>query len=84
MSDQTPSSDPGPSRKKDPRRDLQEWNRLTQLVFEFLGYLAVMGYVGWLIDKRYGSNGNGLFGGLMLGLGAWIYRVIRVYRSLYK
>lgn len=83
MSDQPPSPRRPPS-KKDDDRDRREWSRLSQLVFEFLGYMAVLGYVGWMLDERYGWNGNGLFGGLMLGLVAWIYRVLRIYRNLFK
>lgn len=83
MSDQTPSSRPEPPQRKG-RGDAQEWSRLSQLVFEFLGYLAALGYAGWALDQRYGWNGHGLFGGLMVGLAAWIYRVLRVYRNLFK
>lgn len=80
MSDQSPSPRQSPS-KKDGQ---QEWSRLSQLAFEFLGYLAALGYVGWVLDERYGWDGNGLFGGLMFGLAAWIYRVLRVSRNLFK
>lgn len=57
---------------------------MTQLVFELLGFLAVLGYLGWMVDQRYNWNGRGLFGGLMLGLVAWIYRVLRVTREMFK
>ncbi len=72
-----------PSREED-RERANEWSRFGQLAFEFLGYLAVLGYLGWLLDGRYGWNGRGLFGGLMLGMAAWIYRVVRVTRGLFK
>lgn len=62
----------------------REWTRLSQLVFEFLGYLAVLGYLGWLLDQHYGWNGRGLFAGLMVGMVAWIYRVLRVTRGMFK
>ncbi len=68
----------------DDQRRASEWTRISQLVFEFLGYLAVLGYLGWLLDQRYNWNGRGLFGGLMLGLVAWIYRVLRVTRGMFK
>lgn len=48
------------------------------LVTEFLGYLLVLGYLGHRADQHYGWSGRGLFVGLMLGLTAWIYRVIRL------
>ncbi len=69
---------------EDDRQRAGEWSRLTQLVFEFLGYIAVLGYMGWLLDQRYDWNGRGLFAGLMLGMVAWIYRVLRVTRGLFK
>ena len=82
------SDDPQSPRRQPPededRGRAREWSRLGQLAFEFLGYLLVLGYVGWLLDQRYGWNGRGLFGGLMLGLVAWIYRVLRVTRNLFK
>ncbi len=68
----------------DDQRRAGEWSRISQLVFEFLGYIAVLGYLGWLLDQRYSWNGRGLFGGLMLGLVAWIYRVLRVTRGMFK
>ena len=70
--------------KNDDRNGTREWSRLSQLVFEFLGYLAVLGYLGWLLDQRYNWNGSGLFTGLMIGMVAWIYRVLRVTRGLFK
>ncbi len=78
-----PRSPRRPPSEEDDRR-AGEWSRLTQLVFEFLGYLAVLGYMGWLLDQRYDWNGRGLFAGLMLGMVAWIYRVLRVTRGLFK
>jgi Putative F0F1-ATPase subunit Ca2+/Mg2+ transporter len=83
MSDQPPAPRQPPS-KKDDDRETREWHRLSQLVVEFLAYLAVLGYAGRAIDERYGWNGNALFGGLMLGLAAWIYRVLRIYKNLFK
>lgn len=47
------------------------------LAIEFLAYLLVLGYVGHWLDERYGWDGKGLMGGLMLALVAWVYRVIR-------
>ncbi len=62
----------------------REWSRYSQLAIELLGYLAVMGYAGWWLDQRYGWKGRGLFVGLMFGLAAWIYRVLRVTKGLFK
>lgn len=79
-----PRSRRRPPSGEDDRQRAGEWSRLTQLVFEFLGYIAVLGYMGWLLDQRYDWNGRGLFAGLMLGMVAWIYRVLRVTRGLFK
>jgi hypothetical protein len=54
------------------------------LAIELLGYLGVMGYAGWWLDERNGWKGRGLFIGLMFGLAAWIYRVLRVTKGLFK
>ncbi len=70
--------------KDDDRNGTSEWGRFSQLAFEFLGYIAVLGYLGWLLDQRYNWNGSGLFAGLMIGMVAWIYRVLRVTRGLFK
>ncbi|MFQ5415179.1 MAG: AtpZ/AtpI family protein [Phycisphaerae bacterium] len=83
MSLERPSQRREPSDDDDEQR-ASEWQRMSQLAFEFLGYLLILGYAGWLLDQRYGWNGRGLFGGLMLGLATWIYRVLRVTRKLFK
>ncbi len=54
------------------------------LTIEFLAYLAVLGYFGHWLDGRYGWGGKGLAGGLMLALVAWIYRVLRLTRRMWK
>jgi F0F1-type ATP synthase assembly protein I len=71
---------PGPSPDKDKLHVGMAWS----LVFEFLGYMAILGYGGWLLDQRYGWQGRGLFVGLVLALAAWIYRVIRQTWHLFK
>lgn len=71
---------PGPS----PDRDKLHIGTAWSLVIEFLGYMAILGYGGWLLDQRYGWNGRGLFAGLVLALVAWIYRVLRQTWHLFK
>lgn len=65
-----------------------DWQRLAKiaahLALEFLGYLAVLGYAGYRLDERYGWRGRGLFGGLMLAMVAWMYRVVRMSWKLFK
>ena len=53
------------------------WLRQYALVFEFLVYLALLGYIGFKADERYGSEPWGLFGGLLLALALGLYRMIR-------
>jgi hypothetical protein len=76
---------PPPRRRpqKDDHRQPAEWIRLSRLVIEFLGYLAVLGYLGWRRDQEYGWNGRGLLGGLLVGLAAWIYRFVRATRRYF-
>lgn len=54
------------------------------LTIEFLAYLALLGYGGHRLDGHYGWGGKGLAGGLMLALAAWIYRVLRLTRRMWK
>ena len=53
------------------------WIRQYVLVVEFLGALAVLGYLGYRADLKYGSGPWGLFAGLMLALATSVYRMIR-------
>lgn len=53
------------------------WLRMYALVFEFLAYLAVLGYAGWWLDERRGWQPWGLLTGLLLGTGMGIYRMMR-------
>lgn len=53
------------------------WLRMYAVVFEFLAYLGVLGYVGWWLDERRGWSPWGLLGGLLLGLALGLVRMIR-------
>ena len=83
MPDEQSPSEKESSGEKD-RRQASEWHRLSGLAFEFLAYIGVLGYLGWRLDQHYGWNNWGLFGGLVLGLVAWIYRVLRQTRDLFR
>jgi len=63
---------------------MASWIRQYALVLEFLGMLAVLGYVGYRLDLRYGWSPWGLFGGLMTALVAGVYRMLREGRRLNK
>lgn len=69
---------------KDDDREQKEWARLSQLAFEFIGYIGALGYGGWWLDERYGTDGRYLLWGLLLGLVAWIYRFLRETWHLFK
>jgi F0F1-type ATP synthase assembly protein I len=60
------------------------WVRQYAVVLEFLVALAVLGYAGWWLDERRGTNPWGLFGGLMAGTAYGLYRMIREANRLEK
>jgi len=53
------------------------WMRMYAVVFEFLAYLGVLGYLGCWLDERRGWSPWGLLGGLFLGLALGLVRMIR-------
>lgn len=75
------SAPPSRSAQQKKNADL-EWKRYLGLVYELFAYLLVLGYVGMEIDRRKGWNGKGLACGLLLGLAAWTYRVLKVTKSI--
>ncbi len=82
-----PDDAPSPRRQRSRENDQKkagEFGRMGQLAVEFLGYLLVCGYAGWWLDRQKGWNGRGLFIGLLVATAAWIYRVLRVTRNLFK
>lgn len=86
MAERPPSPRRKPSKpggQDEDRKAVREWSRLSSLAFEFLGYLAVLGYIGHRLDERNQWNGKGLFIGLMVGMAAWIYRVLRVSTDMF-
>lgn len=72
-----------PPRDDKPRGSMPlGWFRGYALVFEFLAYLGVLGYLGWWLDERYLWEPWGLFGGLLAGLGFGLFRMIREFNRL--
>jgi hypothetical protein len=51
------------------------WARQYFLVFEFLAYLALFGYLGARLDARYRCEPWGLLGGLLLATAVGVYRM---------
>ncbi len=54
------------------------------LAIEFVAYLLVLGYAGRWLDQHYHWNGRGLLVGLLLGMVAWFYRVLRQTWHLFR
>ncbi len=63
-------------REKDARL-IGSWIRQGTIVLEFLGCLGLCGYGGYWIDRRWGAAPWGLLGGLLVGMGAGLYLMIR-------
>lgn len=51
--------------------------RYAGMVFEFVGLLLVLGYVGNKVDEKYGSDPWGLLGGLLVGMGFGLYTMVK-------
>lgn len=82
-----PDDAPSPRRQRSNENDkklAREFGLGYQLAFEFVGYLLVCGLAGRWLDQARGWNGRGLFIGLLVAMGAWIYRVLRTTRGLFK
>jgi F0F1-type ATP synthase assembly protein I len=52
------------------------------VVFEFLAYIGVLGYLGWWLDQRRGWSPWALLCGLLLGVALGLYRMIRESKRL--
>jgi len=53
------------------------WLRQYSMVFEFLGGLALLGYIGFRLDESRGWSPWGMLTGLLLGMGVGLWRMIR-------
>lgn len=58
------------------------WVRGYALVFEFLAYLGVLGYIGWQLDARKETQPWGLLGGLLLGMILGLIRMVREAKKM--
>ncbi|MDA0666259.1 MAG: AtpZ/AtpI family protein [Planctomycetota bacterium] len=57
---------------------MREYARLSSLGFEFSATVALLGWLGWLLDEWTGLSESfpaGLLLGVFLGLGLGIYRM---------
>jgi F0F1-type ATP synthase assembly protein I len=80
-------SDPNRRDQDDFRKSagvVQSWIRQAAQVFEFLAALGAGGFVGHRIDERSGSGPWGLLVGLLLGMAAGLYLMLRESKRLEK
>lgn len=53
------------------------WRQLADIGWDFVGALAVFGFIGWWIDERYETQPVALLVCLILGIVGASYNVIR-------
>lgn len=77
-------AEPDDRRKRNDNRGgiVTAWMRQYVLVLEFLATLAILGYIGHVVDQRYGLGPWGLLSGLLLGTAAGLYRMVREANKL--
>jgi len=51
--------------------------RYAGMVFEFVGMILILGYVGNKVDVKYDSQPWGLLGGLLVGMGFGLYLMVK-------
>ncbi len=56
--------------------------RYAALVFEFVGLLLILGYIGYRLDASYGSDPWGLLAGLLVGMGFGLFMLIKQLEKL--
>ncbi|HWL94680.1 MAG TPA: AtpZ/AtpI family protein [Phycisphaerae bacterium] len=71
-----------PGKKDADSRFLALGLRYSGIGFEFVVALLVFGYLGRLVDQKYGSDPWGLFVGLLLGMGLGLFIMIRQLNKL--
>ncbi len=47
------------------------------LAFEFIGYMAVTGIIGYFVDRYFGWNGWAMAGGFTIGIALGIWHLFR-------
>ena len=53
------------------------WVRYSGVGLELAGAIAVLAYVGSLVDRRFGTQPWGILGGVVLGLVGGLYNLVR-------
>jgi F0F1-type ATP synthase assembly protein I len=62
----------------------QSWIRMSGMVVEFVGAILVLGYIGLMIDERYGCEPWGSLAGFLLGTAGGLYLMVRAAERLNK
>lgn len=60
------------------------WLRQATAVFEFLAAIGLGGFIGQRLDEREGTRPWGLLAGLLIGMGAGLYLMLRETKRLEK
>ncbi len=63
---------------------VHSWIRQASQVFEFLAALGICGFAGYRIDERWKCGPWGLLIGLLLGMTAGLYLMLRESKRLEK
>ncbi len=75
MSENSPQE---PQEPAEPRAPVREYARLSSMGFEFSASVALLGWLGWLLDGFFGLQEQFpafLLVGVFLGVGLGIYRL---------
>ncbi len=56
--------------------------RFSALAFEFVGFIGILGYIGYRLDESYGWTPWGLLAGLIAGMSLGLFTMIRQLEKL--
>ncbi len=73
----TSMEDPSRLPKDDDSRFYVQGMRYTGVVFEFVGMILILGFVGNAVDGKYDTDPWGLLGGLLIGMGFGLYLMVK-------
>ena len=69
-------------RSRDDKTQARQWMKFAGLAFEFVAIIGFCGYLGYLANKQFDCDPWGLLVGLLLGLTAGIYQLLKATRAL--
>jgi F0F1-type ATP synthase assembly protein I len=82
LSDPSPNPDNRPNPSK--RQDLSSWHAMTGMGLEFITAVALLGGVGWWLDKRWNTSPWLLIAGVGLGFAVGLYRMIVTAKKMFR